>query len=70
MSVTYYCAQRPPAPGAIPAGGLIEAGDFGGRRYISAIDRMAWGCARYNRELTFDEVEQYELIREPREEEP
>lgn len=70
MSVTYYCPNRPPAPGAVPAIGLTEAEDFGGRRYIFAIDRMAWGCVRYTRELTFDEVEQYELIKEPRDEEP
>lgn len=67
MNVTYYCTQRPPAPGAIPAGGLMEIEDYGERRYICDIDRMAWGAAIYSRELAAWEIMRYELTREPRE---
>lgn len=69
MNVKYYCTQRPPAPGAVPAGGLIETEDYGERRYIPDIDRMAWGAVVYDRELAPWEIMRYELTREPREDE-
>lgn len=66
----YYCIMRPPAPGAISASGTIRTIEiFDERRYIPEIDRMAWGWVRYAQELTPNEVYDYELIREPREEE-
>lgn len=69
IRVTYYCTQRPPAPGAVPAGGLVEVEDFGGRIYVFDVDRMSWGKAIYNRELAPWEIMRYELIRELRTEE-
>lgn len=64
----YYCIIRPPAPGAIPEGVKLLM-HYGCRRYIPEIDRMAWGWVQYERELMLDEVTDYELIREPREDE-
>lgn len=64
----YYCIMRPPAPGAIPEG-ADEVKGFADRRYVPEIDRMAWGWVQYERELMLDEVTDYELIREPREDE-
>lgn len=64
----YYCIMRPPAPGTIPAG-VREVEDYGERRYIPEIDRMAWGWVEYDRELTHAEIRGYELIRAPREDE-
>ena len=66
----YYCVMRPPAPGAIPRSrkmGNVEA--FCERRYIPEIDRMAWGWVEYMEELTMQEVDCYELIAAPREDE-
>ena len=60
--------MRPPMPGAIPKG-AAEVESYADRRYIPQIDRMAWGWVEYDRELTLDEVYDYELIREPREDE-
>ena len=65
----YFCTQRPPAPGVVPADGLIAAEDYGKRSYVAAIDRMAWGSVVYSRELASWEIMRYELTREPREEE-
>lgn len=64
----YYCIMRPPMIGGIPNGGLLlEAKAFDERRYIPAIDRMAWGWLEYDRELTPGEISDYELIMHPRE---
>lgn len=64
----YYCVMRPPAPGAIPEGAtkIMHCPE---RRYFPEIDRMVWGWVEYERELMFCEVTDYELIREPREDE-
>ncbi len=62
----YYCPMRPPVPGAIPKG-AVEVRSYSERRYIPSIDRMVWGRVDYAEELSFDEVSDYELIREPRE---
>lgn len=64
----YYCIMRPPAPGAIPKN-AVEIRCYAKRRYVPEIDRMAWGWVQYDEELTLDEVADYELIREPREDE-
>lgn len=66
----YYCIMRPPMIGGIPNSQvLIDAMAFEERRYIPEIDRMAWGWVQYERELMLDEVTDFELIREPREDE-
>lgn len=54
----YRCLMRPPEPGAIPKDGLgyvdwKEGYTLGGHHF--------WGTAVYNRKLTRDEIEQYEL---------
>lgn len=64
----YFCIMRPPAPGAIPNGARLTM-TYADRRYIPEIDRMAWGWVQYERELMHDEIIDYELIREPREDE-
>ncbi len=62
----YYCPMRPPAPGAIPKG-AVEVKSYEERHYSPTVDRMVWGWADYPLELSYDEVDEYELIREPRE---
>lgn len=64
----YYCIMRPPMIGGIPNSKLlVDAKAFEERRYIPEIDRMAWGWVEYEHELTMQEVYEYELIMQPRE---
>lgn len=63
----YYCIMRPPALGTIPRG-VQAVHQFDERRYISEIDRMAWGWVRYAQELTPQEIADYELIMQPNKE--
>lgn len=58
----YYTPQRPPAPGTIPKRGLLNAHTFADRSYVEQIGRRVWGMAFYNRKLTREEIEDYELI--------
>lgn len=64
----YYCIARPPKLGVLPFDpGLLSHKSFDERRYIPEIDRMAWGWVVYTRELTPQEIFDYELIMHPRE---
>lgn len=68
MSVhVYYATQRPPMMGAVPRGGLLYVDPYETRRYVASIDRMAWGCVVYDRQLAPREVAEYELVAEPEE---
>lgn len=58
----YYTPQRPPAPGAIPARGLMSTHTFADRSYVKQLGRRVWGMAIYDRELTQTEIEDYELV--------
>ena len=62
----YYCTKYPPDIGYVPFAGMIESADYGERRYIPDIDRMAWGRVVYNRELSHYEIRAYGLISEPK----
>lgn len=64
----YYCIMRPPKNDWLPHT-ILEEESFEERRYIPDIDRMAWGWVVYTRELTPQEISDYGLIREPREDE-
>lgn len=61
----YFCPMRPPTLGAVPKEGLQYVEPFRVRKYVKCIGRLAWGYAVYNRELTADEVAEYELIPAP-----
>ena len=54
---TYRLLMRPPAPGTVPREGLLEAAD----RESWQNGKHYWGSVTYNRELTKEEVEHYEL---------
>lgn len=58
----YYMTQRPFSIGAQPKEGFVEAEDFDGKKYIEDIDRRAWSRIVYDRELTEQEIDQYELV--------
>ena len=55
----YYCRFRPPMPGAIPRQGLVRTFAYDYKQSIGGIG--AWGFAEYDRPLTDQEVDQYEL---------
>lgn len=61
--IRYYLTQRPPAPGAIPAGARAVA-DYDEPAYIHSIGKTVHGWAEYDRELTDREIEDYELVPE------
>lgn len=58
----YYMTQRPFSPGAQPKQGLVESEDFGGGKYVDEVGCKAWSRIVYDRELTEQEVSQYELV--------
>ena len=60
----YYSTQRPVGPGTYPRGGVIEIVNFDYRQPVESIDRPAWGYIEYNRELTPEEIRNYELTPE------
>lgn len=54
----YYCRFRPPMLGAIPRQGLVRVACYDTRQNICG---GAWGFAEYDRPLTAQEIDQYEL---------
>lgn len=61
MEYDYYMLSRPPMPGAMPREGLIAIEDFGDKQVVPELKRAAWGKLTYDRMLTEDELERYEL---------
>ena len=59
---TYYCRERPPAPGSIPREGLYEVNVYPHPTYDSMDGHMIYGYVNYTRKLTKEEIEQYELL--------
>lgn len=61
----YYITQRPPAPGAMPKRGLIKFFEYERRLFVPAIGRNAYGSLVYDRPLTAEEIDDYELVQMP-----
>ena len=57
MEIWYACLERPPAPGAVPREGLLEAKSDDGL----LIEQHYWGLVAYNRKLTEQEEHDYQL---------
>lgn len=57
----YFTLLRPPAPGAIPKAGLVKVESFDRRTFVPCIGRDAYGSALYDRELSADEIWEYEM---------
>ena len=55
----YYCRFRPPMPGAIPRQGLVRVGDHYDVMCLGSTEY--WGYAEYDRPLTAQEINDYEL---------
>lgn len=61
----YFCTMRPPTIGAVPKDGLLYVESFKAQKFVRCIKRLAWGYAVYTRELTTEEIADYELIPAP-----
>ena len=54
----YALIMRPPGPGALPGRGLARAK---GEHFYAPSGHFAWGWAEYDRDLTDEEISDYEL---------
>ena len=61
---SYYMTQRPPQIGAMPRNGLLDIVYLNAdeeRQFVQEIGRQAYAILHYGRELTEQEVSDYEL---------
>ena len=65
----YFSTLRPVSIGTYPKDGMVDFENYSRRLYIPAINREAWGVLYYNRELTQEEMENYDLVPFPKESE-
>lgn len=63
-SYTYHSTQRPIGPGTCPRD-FEEFQNFEFRRVVDGL--RSWGTVTYNRELTPEELYQYDLVPVPEE---
>ena len=61
-SFKYYSTQRPVSIGTYPKGGVLEITNFDFREYVEEIGRKAWGFLTYDRKLSEQEMNDYELV--------
>jgi len=67
--MVYYMTQRPPMLGAMPKEGLVRwvaFDDDGGKVFCEKIGMDAYAKLTYSRELTEQEISDYELVPEYR----
>ena len=57
-----YSTQRPLVPGGCPRAGVQKVHNYDEKEFCEEIGREAWGYVDYDRELTNEEVEDYELL--------
>lgn len=57
----YYMTMRPFGIGCQPKRGLVDAESYDEKTFVDEIGREAWSKLVYDRELTEDEVSDYEL---------
>lgn len=62
MNNIYYSTLRPVSIGTYPKDGMVDFENYSSRLYIPAINREAWGVLYYSRELTREEMENYDLV--------
>ena len=58
----YYSRMRPLCPGTFPTSGAQNILNYEDRMYVEEIGCKAWGYVEYNRELSQEEIDAYELI--------
>ena len=65
LRTRYYSAQRPLGPGTYPRqGGTEKVTNFDRPVYCKEIDREAWGYVEFERPISEEEVQRWELIPE------
>lgn len=60
----YYSTQRPLIPGSFPkphGNKVTKVHNFDNRQYVDEIKREAWGWIEYERQLSANDAEDYEL---------
>ena len=62
MTHIYFSIMRPVSIGTYPKDGMQEFKNFRKRKYCPEIGQEAWGVLKYDRELTPEECENYELV--------
>lgn len=58
--IRYYCLYRPPMPFAVPKG-FKNSMAFDEKIFVQEIGREAWGWVEYEKPLTPQQVDDYEL---------
>ena len=58
----YYMTMRPFGIGCQPKRGLVDAESYDEKTFVDEIGRKVWSRIVYDRELTEQEVSQYELV--------
>lgn len=61
----YFSTQRPVMPGAYPKAVTKEIVNFDSKSFCKEIERTAWGYITTARELTAEEISEYELVADP-----
>ena len=58
---TYYMILRPLGIGCQPKG-FVDHKDYGKRTFVPEINHEAWGEVTYDRELSPEEIRNYDLV--------
>ena len=58
----YYSSLRPIGPGTYPKDGAQDIHNYDNRQYIEDAGCECWGYIDYNRELTPEELKNFELV--------
>lgn len=61
MIYCYFMTQRPPMPGALPKEGLCKIEEYDTKKFVYEFGGTAYAKLYYGRELSKEEVKQYEL---------
>lgn len=58
----YFSVLRPVSIGTFPKEGFVDFVNYDNRRYVPEIDHNAWGCLLYDRELSEEEMHNYDFM--------
>ena len=61
----YFSVLRPVSIGTFPKVGLVDFENYDKRRYVPEIDHNAWGYLLYDRELSEEEMHDYDFMSMP-----
>lgn len=58
----YFSVLRPVSIGTFPKKGFVDFVNYDNRRYVPEIDHNAWGYLLYDRELSEEEMHNYDFM--------